>query len=176
MNLKKLTIHDAEKYYALYRNALSEFPLLFLESLKEFEQKKPGDIRIKLSEQAEQGTGFLLGAFDNSENLIGFIGFRREVSHRLDHIGHIWGLYVAPLGRGSGLGKSLICQTLIEVAKIPGVEQVKLQLEAGNKRAKALYEYFGFKVWGTEPKAVKVDGKYYDDYHMILSDLAKYRA
>lgn len=47
----------------------------------------------------------------------------------------------------------------------------QLQLEAGNSRAKELYESFGFQVWGTEPKAVRVDGVYYDDYHMIFTSL-----
>lgn len=175
MKLRRIKSDDAENYYELYRSALSEVPLLFLESLEEFEQKTVEDVQKTIVEQMNQGVGFLLGAFDDTQNLFGFIGFRRESSSRLDHIGCIWGLYVSPKGRGVGLGKALIQQTLRDIAQIPGIEQVKLQLEAGNHRAKELYEHFGFKIWGTEPRAVRVDGVYYDDYHMILKDLTAYK-
>ncbi len=172
MKLRKIRVSDAECYYNLYRNALSEVPLLFLESLEEFEKKTTQDIEIEISVQEKIGTSFILGAFDEVENLVGFIGFRQESSHRLNHNGFILGLYVSQKARGANLGKALINQILKEAYKIPGIKQVKLQLEAENNRAKELYEYFGFEVWGREPNAVRVEGVYYDDYHMILRDLS----
>ena len=170
MKLRKLKASDGECYYNLYRKALSEVPLLFLESFEEFDKKSIQDIENMISDQVKLGTSFILGAFDDFENLVGFIGFRRESSLRLNHNGFIWGLYVSQKARGDNLGKALIRQTLKEASQISGIKQVKLQLEAENSRAKELYESFGFEVWGREPSAVRVEAVYYDDYHMILRD------
>ena len=131
------------------------------------------DLRRQIEEIAEDEGSFILGAFKKPDNLVGMIGFRREKSRRQDHVGFIWGLYVLPSARGLGLGKKLISETLKLAGQIPGIEQVKLQVEAGNRIAKKLYESFGFEVWGIEPKALKVDGVYYDDLHMILKQLPK---
>ncbi|MBC7742610.1 MAG: hypothetical protein H7061_10460 [Bdellovibrionaceae bacterium] len=47
------------------------------------------------------------------------------------------------------------------------VELIQLSVEANNLAARKLYESRGFKCWGTEPKAMRMDGQYYDDCHMI---------
>ena len=83
----------------------------------------------------------------------------------------MWGLYVSPGARGEGLGQALIARTLTEARRLGGVKQVKLELDASNLRARELYESFGFKVWGIEPKGVRIDEVYYDDLHMILKEL-----
>ena len=144
-----------------------ESPILFIENLAEFERHS----LEALSAHIENDNGFSLGAFDGDGHLVGMVDFRRESSLRLDHIGFIGKLYVAPSARGEDLGRTLIYQTLGEARKLGGIKQVKLQLEAGNSRARVLYESFGFEAWGLEPDAVRVDGVYYDDLHMILKDL-----
>ncbi len=171
ITIRKILPHDTEQYYELRRTAFIDEPILFIESLEEFECRSLDDVRCQIEELSENKGSFLLGAFKKPNNLVGIIGFRREKSKRLDHIGFIWGLYVVSTARGLGLGKKLILETLRLANQIPGLEQVKLQMEAGNRTAKKLYESFGFEVWGTEPKAVKVDGVYYDDLHMILKQV-----
>jgi len=167
IHVRKLNPQDAETYRELRRSALRDVPTLFIESLEEFDRHSIKEIRRQLAD----GSRFFLGAFNQEQQLVGMIGFQRERSPRLDHIGFISGLYVASSARGQKLGEILVTRALEEARQMGGVEQVKLQLEAGNARARELYESFGFEIWGTEPKAVRIDGGYYDDYHMILKTL-----
>ena len=167
IELRKLTSDDIEQFRALFTVALTDVPVLFLESLEEFEQRSMEELASMILGDDR----FMLGAFDSLNNLVAMIGFRREKSTRLNHIGMIWGLYVSPQARGQKLGHKLILETLKEAKNLPGLLQIKLQLEAGNARAKKLYESFGFQVWGMEPRAVRVGDSYYDDYHMMLNIL-----
>jgi ribosomal protein S18 acetylase RimI-like enzyme len=48
-----------------------------------------------------------------------------------------------------------------------GVRQVLLTVTAGNDTALAMYEAFGFRVYGREPRALLVDGVFFDDLHMV---------
>ncbi|WP_156342906.1 GNAT family N-acetyltransferase [Devosia sp. A16] len=37
-----------------------------------------------------------------------------------------------------------------------------------NDRARRLYERHGFVIYGEDPRGLKVDGVFYDDYLMVL--------
>lgn len=171
MEVRKIITKDAKDYQQFRRSALINSPILFLENLEEFDSKSLQDISEQIEALEKSNGSFLLGAFDEGSQLMGIIGFHRQTGPRLDHIGEIWGLYVDPKARGQSLGQILISQTIREASQLSGLKQIKLQLEAGNTKAKNLYESFGFKVWGMEPRAVQVDGIFYDDYHMILTDI-----
>lgn len=167
VKIRKLGKDDVDLYQSLRCAALNDAPTLFIESLVEFKDLS----QAALKEQICKEEGFHLGAFREDQELIGMIGFQRETAPRLKHIGLISGLYVTPAARGQSLGENLISCALAEARRLGGVEQVKLQLEAGNMRARKLYESIGFEVWGTEPRAVKIGELYYDDLHMILKSL-----
>ena len=48
------------------------------------------------------------------------------------------------------------------------VQQVHLAATATNAAAVALYESLGFERYGTEPRALYVNGRYLDEYLMVL--------
>ena len=48
------------------------------------------------------------------------------------------------------------------------LEQILLGVTVGHGDAAALYRRFGFKTFGTEPAALKIDSQYADIDHMIL--------
>ena len=162
--IRRLTAADVGRYRELRCQALTETPLLFIESLEDFEQLATDAIVSRLSSPSR----FVLGAFADNGDLLGVIGFRRETAARLAHIGYLLELYVAPGARGFRLGQLLVSMLLDEGREIAGVEQLKVQLEASNSRAQALYEAFGFQTWGIEPRAVRVGDVVSDDCHMIL--------
>ena len=81
----KLKPTDIDLYRELMRAALMESPILFIESLAEFERHS----LEALSAHIENDNGFSLGAFDGDGHLVGMVDFRRESSLRLDHIGFI---------------------------------------------------------------------------------------
>jgi len=104
------------------------------------------------------------GAFDG-EAPVGMAGLNVHVGERKQHKATLWGMYVAPAARGSGVAADLV-QAILDHARAAGLEQVQLTVMASNARARALYERMGFTPFGLEPNALKVGDAYFDDLHM----------
>ncbi|MBS7528487.1 GNAT family N-acetyltransferase [Fusibacter paucivorans] len=67
-----------------------------------------------------------------------------------------------------GIGSKLM-QNCIEWCRARGVEQLELEVVTENSSAIAMYEKFGFEIFGTKKHAMKyADGTYADEYYMIL--------
>jgi len=77
-------------------------------------------------------------------------------------------MYVIPQARGEGIGKLLLEQIISNSQNIKGLEQLNITVASNNKVAKMLYEGFGFKSYGVEKKALRVDQKYLDEDLMAL--------
>jgi len=56
---------------------------------------------------------------------------------------------------------------LMDEVRAQGVEQVILTVAAENSRARRLYERWGFTVYGTEPRAIKLSDGYMDEVLMV---------
>ena len=107
----------------------------------------------------------ILGAF--APGLVGMVGIYRDRLLKAKHKAHIWGVYVSPEGRGKGTGKRLMEAALQWAERQEGVIQVHLIVSARTPVARRLYESLGFRVWGTEPQALRIMGDLVDDEHMI---------
>ena len=75
------------------------------------------------------------------------------------HVG-VLGIGVLPEFRGKGLGAALLRAALEEGCK--QYTRIELTVRAGNTRAIALYETFGFAHEGVCRDAILVDGRYED--------------
>jgi RimJ/RimL family protein N-acetyltransferase len=80
----------------------------------------------------------------------------------------VWGMYVKPEHRGSGVARALLLELLSFAQSVPGITQVNLCVNAENSGAIKLYESVGFKVFGREPRAMQIEGVFYDEIHMSL--------
>ena len=98
-------------------------------------------------------------------DIAGMMGIFRGASSKVRHSATIWGVYVSPRFRKSGIGTQLL-QTCLDWAKAHSVDIVKLGVVTTNASARRLYERNGFKIYGTEPKALFVEGTYYDEFWM----------
>lgn len=78
----------------------------------------------------------------------------------------MWGVYVRPAQRNTGLARTL-CARVIELARAEGVRQIHLGVNAENRRARNLYTALGFQIYGKEPRGLCVNGRYYDEEHMV---------
>jgi RimJ/RimL family protein N-acetyltransferase len=61
----------------------------------------------------------------------------------------------------------VLFETLIAAAR-SRVAQLHLAVTTDNEPARRLYERFGFQITGTDPRGLRVEGRFYDDYLMIL--------
>jgi ribosomal protein S18 acetylase RimI-like enzyme len=162
MLIRRLLPADADAYLALRLAALRECPSAFSSSYEEECDTPLAEIEARFA----PGGRNLFGAFDG-EVLVGMAGAGREASLKTRHKGYIRSVYVAPSHRGTGLGKRLFEHALAFACAMEGVRQVQLIVTAGNGAAVALYESLGFTVYGREPRALLVDGVYYDDLYMV---------
>ena len=63
---------------------------------------------------------------------------------------------------------ALLDRCLDRARAIPDLEQIDLTVTATNARAVRFYEAAGFRTFGVEEHALKIDGAYYPKAHMVL--------
>jgi len=163
--IRILVPEDAETFRDIRLEGLFESPDSFGLTYEEYLIR---DIEvIKRGLEAKSGS-FTLGAFDSSSQLIGVIGFVQEQSIKFKHKGFVWGMYVRSGYRNQGVGRRLVEQVIEQAKQIEDLEQINLCVVVGNENAKSLYELIGFHVYGMEKRALKHNGKYYDEELMTL--------
>lgn len=163
MDIRILTEKDADLYFALRLRALKEEPEAFGASYEETRVMPRIEIetRLECSDNA-----FVFGAFDSE--LVGMIGFFRRKGIKARHKGCVWGMYTVKEARGRGLGRALMDRLIIRAKELPGIEDILLSVVTSNNTALQFYESVGFKQYGVEKDALKVDGNYLDEILMSL--------
>jgi ribosomal protein S18 acetylase RimI-like enzyme len=109
------------------------------------------------------GNSDMFGAFDGVE-IVGTAGLLLGKGLKEAHKGRLVGMYVRPNSRRTGVGGRLI-DAIIEFAR-QRVELIQLSVVSDNHEARRLYLSLGFVEYGLEKKALKQDGRYYDEAHM----------
>lgn len=108
----------------------------------------------------------IFGAFIN-QSLVACAAFYSLNSLKTKHRGVMWGMYTQAGYRGKGIASALI-QTIITYAR-SRVAQLHLTCVTNNLVALSLYQKHGFKIYGTEPQALKIDDAFFDEHLLILS-------
>lgn len=155
---------DKDQFWALRLRALKEEPHAFGASYDEALETTDSEIEKRLTASSDS---FVLGAFN--PQLVGMIGFYRRGGKKLRHKGNIWGMYVAGEGRGLGLGRALLSETIVRASKLPGLSHVTLSVVTSNEAAVSLYESQGFQTYGIESAALQVDNQLLDELLMSLT-------
>lgn len=107
----------------------------------------------------------ILGAFLNGE-LVGCGGFFVFKFLKMKHKGVMFGLYVKPKARNKGVASKII-RMIINHAK-NSVTLLYCSVVTTNQAALKLYQKYGFKIYGTELKALKIENVYFDEYQLAL--------
>ena len=165
MEIKLLKSTDSNAFFHLRLEGLKLIPSAFGASFVDENTIGPSRWDSLLGQTNQSNV--IYGAF-NDGVIVGCIGVMQESGSKAKHKAKIWGMYVKQEFQGQGLGKRLVRQAIEHARSIPNVKLINLSVEPGNTSARALYTSCGFISWGTEPKALLVDGKFYDEDHMML--------
>ena len=164
VTVRRLTPADAPAYRAARLAALQADPAAFLTNAAEFAALGDEALAARLAPDA---AGVTLGAFVDGE-LLGLLTLVREAAPPLAHRVNVYGVSVAPPARGQGVGAALV-QAGVELARSwAGVTSLHLAVMDSQPAALSLYERAGFRVWGTQPDAVRRDGRVYTEHWLSL--------
>ncbi|NRG30922.1 GNAT family N-acetyltransferase [Niallia circulans] len=163
MEISQLHPDDAEAYFALRLEALQINPEAFGSSYEEEKDYPLSRTQSRLSDPAS----YVYGAFVEKD-LVGVVTLMRETKIKMSHRANIYAVYVTPKRRGKGVAKQLLKATIEKSRDLQGIEQVYLAVVAENTAAKKVYRAFGFETYGIDRKAIKINGKYYDEELMVL--------
>ena len=158
ISIRLLTPADAARFRDIRLEALQQNPEAFGSS---FEWEN-GQSLAWFEERIAQSDIF--GAFVDGD-LVGTAGFRVQDGPKRSHKGLLWGMYVRPTARHSGLGRRLVEAVVSHASE--RVELLQLTVVSENRTARQLYAGLGFVEYGYEKKALKHDGRYYDEILMV---------
>lgn len=163
--IRQSNLADALNFRALRLEALLDSPTAF-----SMDYQRSADYPTKYWEDtlAMDDNESAIFFAEQEGRLIGMTGIARGRSPKTRHGADIWGVYVTPSWRGFHIAEELI-RSCTSWAKARGIVILRLAVVATNKPAIHCYERCGFVTYGTEPRSLLLDGKYYDEYMMSLS-------
>ena len=164
MEVRVLTTLDAADYLKLRLEALQQDPDAFATTYQEMVSRD--NSRQTVEKNLSSLINFTFGAYDN-EQLLGVVTLLPETYLKLKHKATIVAMYVSPQERKLGVGKKLIQAALNKATELE-IEQINLTVVSKNEAAKLLYTSMGFKLYGTEIRAVKQGDIYLDEDLMVL--------
>ncbi len=155
---------DDQELWALRGRALVESPAAF--AVHADEHPPLPAFRRRQAERRANPDSRTLGAF-LSGSLVGMAVVAREGLRKTRHRANLYGVYVAPEARRAGVGQALL-EAAVAAAGDLGAELLDLGVNAANAPAIALYERAGFRRWGVQPRALRVEGRDHDEVWMTL--------
>lgn len=154
LTLRRLTAADAADFRALRLEGLRSQPEAFGASWDE-EASRP---LPWFAERLERNV--VIGGWRDGLMLLGTAGLHVPDAVKTRHKGVLWGMFVRPEARGTGLAAALVACLLEQAATI--VEAVQLSVAATNTAAVRLYARAGFREYGVERRALKIGDRYCD--------------
>lgn len=160
VEIRRLTALDTAVYRALRLRGLREHPEAFTSSWEEDGAKPLSVSEARLTSDQQRHWG----AFE-AGTLHGIAGLELLPRPKERHKARVVGMYVAPECAGAGVGAALL-QAVIADAIALGITDLVLTVTEGNGPALGLYLRAGFRVFGTEPRAICVEGRHLAKVHM----------
>jgi ribosomal protein S18 acetylase RimI-like enzyme len=160
--IREANLKDASQFRELRLYALQDSPTAFSADYQKNVHHPTQYWEDMLTMHADESTIFLATYEDN---LIGTTGVVRGGSPKTRHSATIWGVFVRPDWRGVHIAEELI-RACFAWAKPRKIVATRLGVTATNTSAIRCYERCGFRVTGTDPRAVYHEGQYHDFYTM----------
>jgi len=157
--LRRLDAGDAARYRQLRLESLQVSPTAYGSSWEE-EGAQPLEWFAQRLEHSWTLGGWL------GERLCGTATVIAHEHIKMQHKGIVVGVYVHPDARGLGMGQALVRGLIAHASG--RLDTLLISAEASNTAARRLYQKLGFKEYGREPRAMKIDGRFYDEVLMAL--------
>lgn len=157
--LRRLSPADASDYRRVRLQALRLEPAAFGSSHAEESGLTLAQFAARLELSPERWTW---GAFAGAR-LVGIATLARESRLKQRHKAAIYALYVERAWRGQGIGAALLALALQTSGQMRGVRQLRIAVMAANRQALRLYLKNGFTVYGREPEALHVGGRFHPE-------------
>ena len=160
--VRALGVEDVDEFRRVRLDALRLHPEAFLAS---YEDESVLD-RAQFAERLAMPGLTRFGAFAHEE-MVGLVGLQVPHGAKVRHKAHLFSMYVADGHRRTGLADRLV-QAVIDAARQAGALLLQLTVTAGNARAQGLYNRMGFRLYGTERRALRLGDRFYDEELMAL--------
>jgi RimJ/RimL family protein N-acetyltransferase len=157
IRIRQLTPADAALYRGIRLAGLKQNPEAFGSTFEREFTKPLAWFFDRLS------SSHVFGAFRAYE-ILGVAGFSLRDNEKEEHKGLLWGMYVRPEARGTGIAQRLV-EAVVDFAR-SRVELIQLSVVMGNEPARRLYARLGFDEYGIERNSLKYAGRYYDEILM----------
>ncbi|WP_145394463.1 GNAT family N-acetyltransferase [Pantoea sp. SJZ147] len=151
--LRPLAEQDVSAFRAIRLEALRRHPDAFGADYDRERQQPDAFFAAMLRENR------MLAGIDDQGQTAGIVGVRFNPGVKQRHVATLWGMYVRPEWRGSGLAKALLTTAIAEAREC---RSLKLAVSATNIAAARLYRSAGFQTYATDVAALYVDGVFHD--------------
>lgn len=163
--IRLIELADLSAFRVLRRQALENHPAAFAKFPFEFDAISDQSLASMVCLDQNQ---FTFGIFLDSGDLVGMAGLFRGKHGKTAHKGTIWGVFVKPEFRGKGFAKELLTQVIAYAPTLKGVTLINLSVSQAQPAARALYLALGFKIFGKESRALKIEENYFAEEYMYL--------
>jgi ribosomal protein S18 acetylase RimI-like enzyme len=160
--IRRLDASDVHILRPVRLDALRLHPESFGASYEDEAKASPDELARRLLLPPSTMFGGFAG-----HDLVGITGLMAQMGPKRRHGSDLFTVYVDAAHRGTGLGRALV-EMAIQHARNAGCRQVLLCVTVGNDAARQVYAGLGFRGWGIAPRALFVDGRFYDNEHMVL--------
>lgn len=164
ISIRRLTDLDYLSYKNIRLELLKAEPANFGSSFKE----ESMFTKQRWIERLSKTYVYSLGAFDG-KRIVGILILALNPRKKLRHVAKIHSMYVKPDYRNKNIAKTLISHAF-SFAKQNGVEIIRLEVVSSNIFAYNLYQSVGFKSYGIEKNAMKLEQDYFD-FNLMSKDL-----
>lgn len=160
MLVRRLSGEDAVTFRDIRLEGLRNHPAAFGASYED-------EVALPLTLIAQRlSGGVVFGGFRGNQALEGVIGVMKGQSAKVRHIATIWGMFVRPPARGTGLAAQLLMAAIAEASR--DCRSIRLSVVSTNEAARRLYRRAGFTEWAVDTAALFADGSFHDEILMRL--------
>jgi RimJ/RimL family protein N-acetyltransferase len=166
--IRPLGSADLNAYKALRDHALAHHEDAFTSDAATEATRSAASYAQRLGVEGDDAGSFTLGAF-RGDRLVGAVTCERDPRSKVRHIGHVVGMMVQADEQRRGVGAAMLDALIERAAADAELHQLTLTVTAGNGSAERLYARAGFVSYGTQPRAIRVGGRFLDKHHMVLN-------